>query len=210
MMKLFVRGGRSQLKQPWLITRRLCSIGNPQLWLALVPRSTRSERDMELEDGLTYNPDGSRATYLGPARSVPGGHLVFTDEGNLWYTTNVRQFDDHPKEPDDCEADTERPAAPYRRVRRKSSIVELAGGVGLIPGMHGERLDGRGEEAGISAISQLATASSSSSSEDVVSDDVVLEVMYPRSQLQFPRLMDNRVIWPLSISRKSASQWRTA
>ena len=32
------------------------------------------------------------ATYLGPARSVPGGHLVFTDEGNLWYTTSIRQF----------------------------------------------------------------------------------------------------------------------
>ena len=47
------------------------------------------------------------ATYLGPARSVPGGHLVLTDEGNLWYTTNVRQFEEPPKEDEGAAADTE-------------------------------------------------------------------------------------------------------
>ena len=114
-----------------------------------------------------------RAAYLGPARSVPGGHLVFTDEGNLWYTTHIRQFDDPPKETDDYEADTEISAAPARRVRKRSGIVELAGSVGLIPGMRGEELDGRGEEAGMSAISRLAVGSSSSSSEKVVSDDAI-------------------------------------
>ena len=166
MMKLFVRGGRSQLKTA--VAHHQASVFNrksPTVARFGSKVYTKRKGYGVWRTVLTYNPDGSRATYLGPARSVPGGHLVFTDEGNLWYTTNVRQFDDHPKEPDDCEADTERPAAPYRRVRRKSSIVELAGGVGLIPGMRGERLDGRGEEAGISAISQLATASSSSSSE---------------------------------------------
>ena len=34
------------------------------------------------------------AVYLGPVRSVPGGHLVRTREhGHMWYTTSVRRFD---------------------------------------------------------------------------------------------------------------------
>ena len=67
--------------------------------------------------------------YLGPVRSVPGGHLVLTDEGNLWCATNVRQFQDLPALDGASEADVELPAhPPLWRVRKKSSIVELAGG----------------------------------------------------------------------------------
>ena len=43
-------------------------------------------------------PKWAPATYLGPARTVFHGHLVFTDGGNLWFTTHVRQFADTPDE----------------------------------------------------------------------------------------------------------------
>ncbi|CAE7537271.1 unnamed protein product, partial [Symbiodinium necroappetens] len=36
-----------------------------------------------------------------------GGHLVFTDEGNLWFTTNVRQFEEPPREDEGALADVE-------------------------------------------------------------------------------------------------------
>ena len=70
------------------------------------------------------------ATYLGPARTVPHGHLVFTDEGNLWFTTNIRQFDDL-REGDVAEEGDREPDPPPRRVRGKSSI----GGCGGLPGL---------------------------------------------------------------------------
>ena len=70
---------------------------------------------------------GLRVSNLGPARAVPGGHLVLTDEGNLWYTTNIPA---PAAEEGGSDADSELPAhPPVRRVRGKSSIVELAGGV---------------------------------------------------------------------------------
>ena len=72
-------------------------------------------------------PKWVEGVYLGPARAVPGGHLVLTDEGNLWYTTNIPA---PAAEEGGSDADSELPAhPPVRRVRGKSSIVELAGGV---------------------------------------------------------------------------------
>ncbi|CAE7432980.1 GIP [Symbiodinium microadriaticum] len=115
------------------------------------------------------------AVYLGPARSVPGGHLVFTDEGNLWFTTNVRQFEEPPKKDEGAMADVEVLAPPARRVRRKSSVVELADGMGLMPGLREERDEGRPEMLALKAISALAPTTPSSSSEDVLEEDVTLE-----------------------------------
>ena len=114
------------------------------------------------------------AVYLGPARSVPGGHLVLTDEGNLWYTTNIRQFQDPPAEDETEKEDVEILHPPARRVRRKSSIVELAGGVGLMPGLRGEGDGGAGVAPGLSAIQRLDRTPPGSSSGDLVSDDVML------------------------------------
>ena len=114
------------------------------------------------------------AVYLGPARSVPGGHLVLTDEGNLWYTTNVRQFQDPPAEDETEKEDVEILHPPARRVRRKSSIVELAGGVSLMPGLRGEGDGGAGVAPGLSAIQGLDRTPPGSSSGDLVSDDVML------------------------------------
>ncbi|OLQ09932.1 Copia protein [Symbiodinium microadriaticum] len=117
------------------------------------------------------------ATYLGPARSVPGGHLVFTDEGNLWYTTSIRQFDHPPADVEAGEAEGEVHVPPARRIRRKSSIVELAGGVGLMPGLRG---DPEGEEPaapGLRAITRLASTLNSSSSDELVSENESLAVV---------------------------------
>ncbi|CAE7733563.1 unnamed protein product [Symbiodinium sp. CCMP2592] len=44
--------------------------------------------------GTDLKPKWIGGVYLGPARSVPGGHMVYTDEGNLWFTTNIRQFEE--------------------------------------------------------------------------------------------------------------------
>ncbi|CAE7806981.1 unnamed protein product [Symbiodinium sp. CCMP2592] len=44
--------------------------------------------------GTDLKPKWIGGVYLGPARSVPGGHMVYTDEGNLWFTTNLRQFEE--------------------------------------------------------------------------------------------------------------------
>ncbi|CAE7397602.1 GIP [Symbiodinium sp. CCMP2592] len=115
------------------------------------------------------------ATYLGPARSVPGGHLVFTDEGNLWYTTHIRQFEDPPAEDEAYEAEADEPVPPARRVRRKSSIVDLAGGVGLMPGMSGEPLGDGAAKAGLKSIVKVAEQSTSSSSDEVASEAMVLD-----------------------------------
>ena len=70
---------------------------------------------------------------LGPARTVPGGHLVYTDEANLWFTTNVRQFEDRAVAPT-SDGSVERDLLPARRVKGKTSVVELASGAGLMPG----------------------------------------------------------------------------
>ena len=123
------------------------------------------------------------AVYLGPARSVPGGHLVLTDEGNLWYTTNVRQFQDPPaEEEEDEKEDIDILHPPARRIRRKSSIVELAGDVGLMPGLRGEREEEAGDAPGLSAICTLDRTSLGSSSGDLVSDDVMLGRMNGSSE----------------------------
>ena len=112
------------------------------------------------------------ATYLGPARSVPGGHLVFTDEGNLWYTTNVRQFEEPPGDEEELVVEPDSPVPPARRIRRKSSVVELAGGVSVMPGLWEE---GAGEPSALRAISALASSPICSSSEDIWSDEVMLK-----------------------------------
>ena len=110
------------------------------------------------------------ATYLGPARSVPGGHLVFTDEGNLWYTTNIRQFDAPPGDDELGDVEKEVHAPPARRVRRKSSIVELAGDIGLMPGLRGDLEGNEHVVPGLRAITRLASGTVSSSSEELVSE----------------------------------------
>ncbi|CAE7711468.1 GIP [Symbiodinium sp. CCMP2592] len=46
------------------------------------------------------DPKWSSAVYLGPARDVPAGHVVLTDDNHLWNTCNVRQLPDVPMEPD--------------------------------------------------------------------------------------------------------------
>ncbi|CAE7314814.1 GIP, partial [Symbiodinium sp. CCMP2592] len=115
-------------------------------------------------------PKWVEGVYLGPVRSVPGGHLVLTDEGNLWYTTNVRQFKDHPTGEGGSDADGEHPPPPpLRRVRRKSSIVDLAGGVGLIPGFDKDIVAERDEKDGLRALAKIAKADVELSSDDVVS-----------------------------------------
>ena len=104
-------------------------------------------------------PKWVEGVYLGPARAVPGGHLVLTDEGNLWYSTNIRQFPAPPDPEGGSEADGELPVhPPLRRVRGESSIVELAGGVGQYQGLR-----------------ELADDEASASSGDVVSSDSYLE-----------------------------------
>ena len=86
--------------------------------------------------GSDLKPEWIGGVYLGPARSVPGGHMVYTDEGNLWFTTNIRQFQDHsynegaPHAKDFSTLDL----LPSRRVRGKTTAVELASGASLLPG----------------------------------------------------------------------------
>ncbi|CAE7691977.1 unnamed protein product [Symbiodinium sp. CCMP2592] len=46
------------------------------------------------------DPKWSSAVYLGPARDVPAGHVVLTNDNHLWNTCNVRQLPDVPMEPD--------------------------------------------------------------------------------------------------------------
>ena len=121
-------------------------------------------------------PKWVEGVYLGPARAVPGGHLVLTDEGNLWYSTNIRQFPAPPEPEGGSEADSEAPGhPPARRVRGKSSIVELAGGVGLIPGFVRRDPGHDGGEVGLKAIAKLADAEASASSGEVVTSDFRLD-----------------------------------
>ena len=54
------------------------------------------------------DPKWSEATYLGPARDVPGGHVVLTDDDHLWNTCNVRLLPDVPMEPDPAEVPARR------------------------------------------------------------------------------------------------------
>eukprot|EP00439_Symbiodinium_sp_Y106_P083529 s1339_g23.t1 len=51
-------------------------------------------------DAKDLDPKWGPAVYLGPARDVPGGHVVLTEDNHLWNTCNVRQLPDVPMEPD--------------------------------------------------------------------------------------------------------------
>eukprot|EP00439_Symbiodinium_sp_Y106_P004232 s10784_g1.t1 len=51
-------------------------------------------------DAKDLEPKWGPAVYLGPARDVPGGHVVLTEDNHLWNTCNVRQLPDIPMEPD--------------------------------------------------------------------------------------------------------------
>ena len=51
-------------------------------------------------DAKDLDPKWGPAIYLGPARDVPGGHVVLTEDNHLWNTCNVRQLPDVPMEPD--------------------------------------------------------------------------------------------------------------
>ncbi|CAE7413089.1 GIP [Symbiodinium sp. CCMP2592] len=116
-------------------------------------------------------PKWVEGVYLGPVRSVPGGHLVLTDEGNLWFTTNVRQFKDPPTAEGGSDADVELPLhPPLRRVRRKSSIVDLAGGVGLLPALGKDVIATSDEGPGLKALARLDKDEVEPSSDDVVSE----------------------------------------
>ncbi|CAE7463061.1 GIP, partial [Symbiodinium necroappetens] len=99
--------------------------------------------------------------YLGPARTVPGGHLVYTDEANLWFTTNVRQFEDRAVA-HTSDGSAERDLLPARRVKGKTSVVELASGAGLMPGVLPlEEADPLEEGESLKALAMLAESSGS-------------------------------------------------
>ncbi|CAE7279098.1 GIP [Symbiodinium microadriaticum] len=99
--------------------------------------------------------------YLGPARTVPGGHLVYTDEENLWFTTNVRQFEDRVVVPA-SDGSEERDLLPARRVKGKTSVVELASGAGLMPGVLPlEEADPLEKGESLKALAMLAESSGS-------------------------------------------------
>ena len=99
--------------------------------------------------------------YLGPARTVPGGHLVYTDEKNLWFTTNVRQFEDRAVVPS-SDGSEERDLLPARRVKGKTSVVELASGAGLMPGVLPlEEADPLEKGESLKALAMLAESSGS-------------------------------------------------
>ena len=123
--------------------------------------------------------------YLGPARSVPGGHMVYTDEGNLWFTTSIRQFEDREEGPGSCEGPPAPDLLPARRIKGKTRTVELASGVGLLPGAS----DGSGEvvrvDGALGAMLALAQFSSDSDEEqgewDVVSEEPMLCELEPLS-----------------------------
>ncbi|CAE7621651.1 unnamed protein product [Symbiodinium sp. CCMP2592] len=116
--------------------------------------------------------------YLGPARSVPGGHMVYTDEGNLWFSTNIRQFEDRAADGDeDRKAESSPPdLLPARRVTGKTSAVELANGASLLPGA----ADGSGgvrPEGALRSVVALSPGSDSDADDEswtVVSDGAQL------------------------------------
>ncbi|CAE7778026.1 unnamed protein product [Symbiodinium sp. CCMP2592] len=116
--------------------------------------------------------------YLGPARSVPGGHMVYTDEGNLWFSTNIRQFEDRA-----VDGEEERGGGPLvpdllpaRRVTGKTSAVELASGASLLPGASDGPSGGRPEGA-LKSVAALSPGSDSDADDEswtVVSDGAQL------------------------------------
>ena len=97
------------------------------------------------------------AVYLGPVRSVPGGHLVRTREhGHMWYTTSVRRFDppefrvhgksppDIPPDDDDNDDTPHDPRAPGHRLKDKTSppLILPGKGLGGHPGLSGDSHSG--------------------------------------------------------------------
>ena len=60
--------------------------------------------------------------------------MVYTDEGNLWFTTSIRQFEDREVEGEASPASLAPDLLPARRVKGKTRAVELASGAGLLPG----------------------------------------------------------------------------
>ncbi|CAE7297817.1 unnamed protein product, partial [Symbiodinium sp. KB8] len=104
--------------------------------------------------------------YLGPARTVPGGHLVYTDENNLWFTTNIRQFEERAGV-GPTSAAAEPDLLPARRVRGKSSVVELASGSGLMPGVvEKAEAESLAEPGALKAVVRLASSSDSEEEEE--------------------------------------------
>ena len=113
--------------------------------------------------------------YLGPARSVPGGHMVYTDEGNLWFTTSIRQFEERGVVEEAPTVPLAPDLLPARRVKGKTRAVELASGAGLLPGASdGSKEDARVDGA-LGAMAALTQFSSDSEDEcelwDVVSHE---------------------------------------
>ncbi|CAE7278448.1 GIP, partial [Symbiodinium microadriaticum] len=105
--------------------------------------------------------------YLGPARTVPGGHLVYTDENNLWFTTNIRQFEDRGGF-ESTASKSEPDLLPARRVKGKTSVVELASGSGLMPGLvPSDGVEPREEEPVAQALAKLTQTEDSESEDDI-------------------------------------------
>ena len=104
--------------------------------------------------------------YLGPARTVPGGHLVYTDESNLWFTTNIRQFEERAGV-GPASTTVEPDLLPARRVKGKSSVVELASGSGLMPGVVGKAdVESLAEPGALRTVVRLAPSSDSEKEDD--------------------------------------------
>ena len=116
--------------------------------------------------------------YLGPARSVPGGHMVYTDEGNLWFTTSIRQFEDREAEAESSAVPPAPDLLPARRVKGKTRAVELASGAGLLPGASDGPKGIVSEKSALGAMAALTQFVSDSEDEheslNVVSEDPVL------------------------------------
>ena len=143
--------------------------------------------------GADLKPKWIGGVYLGPARSVPGGHMVLTDEGNLWFTTHVRQFEEKSRDGEDTEELHEPDLLPARRVRGKTRAVELASGASLLPGAADGAPGDLPTDRGLRAVSLLASSGFSDSEDDswsVVSDEY--------------RLCDLEVPEPASSSTTSA------
>ncbi|CAE7662849.1 unnamed protein product, partial [Symbiodinium sp. CCMP2592] len=114
--------------------------------------------------GTDLKPKWIGGVYLGPARSVPGGHMVYTDEGNLWFTTNICQFEECDPGTDGASGPASSPPdlLPARRVRGKTTAVELASGASLLPGAAD---GGPREDPAVGALSSLIGLANSSDSD---------------------------------------------
>ncbi|CAE7666959.1 GIP, partial [Symbiodinium necroappetens] len=84
------------------------------------------------------DPKWGNAVYLGPARDVPGGHIVLTEDDHLWNTCNVRQLPDVPMEPDPSTLATRRrvvgkkpPPAVIPLGHARSARADPAGSISL-------------------------------------------------------------------------------